>query len=95
MSWHLRVLLPGTVSDHQSGLMACPLSPITRFTPIPPRPTQSPVKFSHLRGDLHGVLPSPEESDVDIAPPGITILSCISSLPGVARTVDTLSSGLP
>lgn len=71
----------GQVSDRQSGPMASPFSPITRFTPIPPRPAQSPVKFSQLRGDLHVVLPSPKESDVDITPLGITILSCISSLP--------------
>lgn len=69
--------------------MACPLLSTTRFTSIPPRPTQSPGNFSQLQGDLHGALPSPKESDDDIIPLGITILSCISSLPLVTRTVDT------
>ena len=39
------------------------------------------------------ILPGPEESDVDLTPLGITILSCISSLPLVARMVDALTSG--
>lgn len=39
------------------------------------------------------ILPSLEESDVDITPLGISILSCISSLPFVARMMDTLTSG--
>lgn len=94
MSWHLRTLLPGTGFRWPSSLMACPLLSVTCFTSIPPRPTQSPGNFSQPRGHPRMVLPSPEESDVDITPPGITILSCISSLPLVARMVATPTSGL-